>query len=468
MSLSFDRRRFLATSSGLAAMFAAKPHLFGQDTPIIGAKPISSDTLFLTWQRDPTTTMTIQWVGRASDTPDSQIYFRPHGMKIVPAWNEGPVAKQKPFPAIENALLKAEDALRTAKEKKEKIKPTDLEPEGTPKFTGPSDYVVFRAELSELCPGTEYEFTVGKASPTFRFRTMPAKATNAFHFISGGDCGVNSHALANNRIAAAQDPMFALIGGDLGYDNGTSGNTAIMFLRNYSQTMIDSKGRLIPLVACLGNHEVKGGYNKPFKDATFFAPLFDGLYSEHSYATLDFGNYLSLVLMDSGHCAKIPGEQTKWLDGVLRDRAGIANLIPVNHVPCYPSYRTPDTEKTTAGTGEEQRKHWCPLFDKYGVDVVLEHHDHTFKRTRPLRDSNIDEATGITYLGDGSWGRLRVPKGPEMRPYLEEVSGSYHLSLHRLEGEQRFHLALGESGKVLDIYRTAKKPRHRTPGVTTG
>ena len=127
-----------------------------------------------------------------------------------------------------------------------------------------------------------------------------------------------------------------------------------------------------------------------------------------------------------------------------------------------------ETVLTTTGTGQDQRKHWCPLFEKFGVDIVLEHHDHTFKRTRPLTDGSIDEATGITYLGDGSWGRLRVPKGPDLRPYLEEVSGSYHLSLHRLEGEQRFHLALGETGKVLDVFRTGKKPRHRTPGVTTG
>jgi hypothetical protein len=52
-----------------------------------------------------------------------------------------------------------------------------------------------------------------------------------------------------------------------------------------------------------------------------------------------------------------------------------------------------------------------------------------------------------------------------MRSYLEEVSSSYHITLHRLEGEQRFHLALGETGKVLDVYRAGKKPRHRKPDV---
>src|SRR5262249_19591188 len=149
-----------------------------------------------------------------------------------------------------------------------------------------------------------------------------AKATNAFTFVSGGDCGVNLHAVANNKIAAKQDPMFAMIGGDLGYDDGTKGDTAVQFIRNYSQTMIDSQGRLIPMVTAIGNHEVVGGYNKTRKDGTFFFPLFDGLYKDTSYATLDFGDYLSLVLLDSGHSAKVSGDQTDWLDKALGARAG--------------------------------------------------------------------------------------------------------------------------------------------------
>src|SRR5207237_7236765 len=132
-----------------------------------------------------------------------------------------------------------------------------------------------------------------KASPTYRFRTMPAKANDTIHFISGGDVGVNAHALANNLQAAKQDPMFALVGGDLGYDNGKSVEISLAFIRNYSKTMIGRAGRLIPLVACIGNHEVDGGYEKPREKAPFFYALFDGLFSDASYATLDFGDYLS-------------------------------------------------------------------------------------------------------------------------------------------------------------------------------
>ena len=85
--------------------------------------------------------------------------------------------------------------------------------------------------------------------------------------------------------------------------------------------MVGRDGRLIPMVACIGNHEVDGGYGKPRAKAPFFYALFDGLYPETGYATLDFGDYLSLVLLDTGHTTPIGGEQTDWLEKTLKARA---------------------------------------------------------------------------------------------------------------------------------------------------
>src|SRR5262249_21587197 len=158
----------------------------------------------------------------------------------------------------------------------------------------------------------------------------------------------------------------------------------------YSKTMIARDGRIIPMVTCIGNHEVDGAYGKQRDRAPFFYALFDGLYPETGYATLDFGDYLSLVLLDTGHTTPIAGAQTSWLEKALKARVDHPNLFVVNHVPAYPSYRNPEPPKVKDGqdkkfgTGEEQRTHWVPLFEKYRVPVVLEHHDHTFKRSKLL------------------------------------------------------------------------------------
>ncbi|HEY7310406.1 MAG TPA: metallophosphoesterase family protein [Gemmataceae bacterium] len=407
-----SRRAFLGTSlAGLAAGFV------GTDTSVTNARdeaPFCPDTLFLTWQRDPTTTMTVQWVGAAGETTDPTVFFaRPRADR----WLARP-ASARPFPR------------------------TDLK--------------VFRAELTGLWPGTDYEFRIGKESPTYRFRTMPAKATDTIHFISGGDCGVNPHTVANNIQAARQDPMFAVIGGDIGYDNGTSAAVSLAFLRNYSKHMIGRDGRLIPLIAGIGNHEVDGGYNRPRAKAPFFYALFDGLYPETGFATLDFGDYLSLVLLDSNHTTPIGGEQADWLEKTLRARKDHPNVIAVNHVPAYPSYRNPESTNGKDGTGAGNREHWVPLFEKYRVPLVLEHHDHTFKRTKPLL-GGLAHNNGVLYLGDGSWGRLRTPRKPDRLHYLAAAGREYHLSLHRLQGQERFHLALDERGRVMDVCRSGQR-----------
>jgi hypothetical protein len=91
---------------------------------------------------------------------------------------------------------------------------------------------------------------------------------------------------------------------------------------------------------------------------------------------------------------------------------------------------------------------------------VFEHHDHTYKRTHPLLDGRTSER-GIVYLGDGSWGKLRKPATPEERPYLAQVNEAYHLSVHRIEGRDRFHVALSDTGRVVVVSSTTKRGHAR-------
>jgi acid phosphatase type 7 len=411
-----SRRAFMGASLGglaggqiLRADEPTRPEVKEVEDP-----PFQPNTLFLTWQRDPTTTMTVQWIGVAGETPDTSVYYAKD--QKGPWKNQKSLTKPYPF----------------------------------------TDYKVYRAELTGLEAGCDYWFRIGSHSPKYRFRTMPAKAVNPINFISGGDCGVNAHTIANNIQAARQDPMFAIVGGDLGYDNGRSVDVSLAFIRNYSKHMIGKDGRLIPMITCIGNHEVDGGYGKPRSQAPFFYALFDGLFTDAGYASLDFGDYLSIVLLDTAHTTPIEGEQTEWLEETLEERKDHPNVMVVNHVPAYPSFRNYQGSNEKEGTGEGNRKHWVPLFEKYRVPVVLEHHDHTFKRTKPLLNGLVHD-NGVLYLGDGSWGRLRNPKTPDQLAYLARSSKDYHLSLHRIQGDERFHLALDENGRVMDVSRTGQR-----------
>lgn len=419
-----DRRSFFGAALSGAAAFSYASRSWAADTG--GVKPVAPtaptvqgpETLFLTWQEDPTTTMTVQWVGPVTAADTSVQYATVDS----PIWQIASTVL-KPYPN------------------------TDLK--------------VHRCHIRGLRPGTEYQFQIGGVEPTLRFRTMPAKATNTIQFVTGGDAGTDVHAINTNVLAAKQEPYFALIMGDLAYDNGRSPETFTQYLRNYRAHMVDAKGRLIPMLGGIGNHEVNGGYKGQRENAPQYLSVFDGFYPEKTFGVLDIGDYLSLVLLDSGHIAPIAGEQTDWLAKTLAERQSRPHLIVANHVPAYPSVRVPTGAEGKFGTGEEQRLHWSPLFERYNVDVVLEHHDHAFKRTHPLTNGMKDK-NGVLYLGDGSWGKLRMPKTPDLRPYLAAFSPAYHMTTHRLEGEQRFHVAIEESGKIADVcVTTNKRPARR-------
>lgn len=412
-----DRRRFLQTTS-LAIAGGYAQRVFGKiplEVPQFAERPTFEPTaLFLTWQRDPTTTMTIQWVGSEADGAERPVWYAKKGSQ---EWQQKEHSRRR-FPLSDNWIL--------------------------------------RAELTGLQPDTEYAFRIGADSAEQSFRTMPAKDTNPIQFVSGGDSGVGDHPRQTNKLAAQQAPGFVILGGDLAYENGDDPDRFLEFLINYSRDLRLAGDRLIPLVACIGNHDVAGKYGQTRKEAPFFYSVFDGLFPETGYAALDFGQYMSLVFLDTNHTSPIGGAQTDWLARALKEREDCPNVFVVNHVPAYPSARAFDGADGKLGTGEENRRYWSPLFERYNVDAVFEHHDHTYKRTHPLVDGRPN-AKGVLYLGDGSWGRIRKPTDRDKRPYLAIAEESYHLSVHRIEGRQQFHVALSDSGRVVDVCTSTKR-----------
>ncbi len=412
-----DRRRFLQSAS--LAVAGGYVHCAigntSSEAPKFAETPTFEPTaLFLTWQRDPTTTMTIQWVGSEADGAKRPVWYAKKGNQL---WRSQGCSKRR-FPL--------------------------------------SDHWILRSEMNGLEPDTDYIFRVGLDSPEFCFRTMPVKDTNPIQFVSGGDCGVGEHPRKTNKIAAAQAPRFVIMGGDLAYENGESPDRFLEFLKNYSSDLRDDQQRLIPLLGGIGNHEVVGSYEQPRTQAPFFYSIFDGLFPDTGFATLDFGQYMSLVFLDTNHTSPIEGAQTDWLARALKERQDCPNVFVVNHVPAYPSHRAFETVGDKIGTGEDNRRHWVPLFERYNVDAVLEHHDHTYKRTHPLLDGRPN-AKGVLYLGDGSWGKIRKPTDLNKRPYLAVAEESYHVSVHRIEGPQQFHVALSDAGRVVDVCMATKR-----------
>jgi hypothetical protein len=62
----------------------------------------------------------------------------------------------------------------------------------------------------------------------------------------------------------------------------------------------------------------------------------------------------------------------------------------VTHVPVYAVHS--DT------TAEKLKANWAPIFEQYGVDLVLEGHQHVYSRSYPMYQGQIDYENGIPYI----------------------------------------------------------------------
>lgn len=338
---------------------------------------------------------------------------------------------------------------------------------------GETEDPVFHARVSGLQPGTNYNYRLtqkGKEYAEGHFRTAPATASEPIRFVAGGDMGVKT-AVQISKLAADDDPLFAVVGGDIAYANGRDRQKWYEWIDQWVEHMRTPDGRSIPVILGIGNHEMKSlrdlrgweritglrRYGRRAKHAPFYYTFCD-LPDGKSNFSVNFGDYMTFLMLDSDHSQKVSA-QTDWLAEQLESASDKKHLFAVYHRPAW-------------GTGvkrnlESVQKEWSPLFVEHQVDCVFENDHHVYKRTHPIADGEVDPARGVVYLGDGAWGRtLR----PITRQSLRRIDGGDYLanfgSIHHYlrvtlhPDGSRLYEAIDRDDRVFDQYRqTASENR---------
>lgn len=247
----------------------------------------------MTWQHDPTTTMTIDW----------HLYPEDHHRKSVLHFRERGTEEWYKVIAVRKQV---------------------------PYF----DRIINRVEIRNLQPDTKYDFRLSESSQIYYFQTMPDRINRPVIFTSAGDI----HFRKGGDIAGPLDynPDFVINPGEGPNVNGDPYRVQNWYdwYASLLDNLIHDDGRVIPYIAVIGNHEVfrksrlLGGtsphdehtesqaeifmrkYNLWNNKATFFTHLFAFPGRENAtYGVLDFGDYLSLILLDSGINTPITGGQ---------------------------------------------------------------------------------------------------------------------------------------------------------------
>ena len=369
-------------------------------------RPIS---IYLSWQEDPTTTMTVRWISPLDESTTSLHYK--------------PVNKDSFF--IQEGICKP--------------------------FPNNEPYALHTVCLKNLTPKTVYSFHIEGYTVHHLFETMPKDLTEPLSFIIGGDINFSNPLLFQETThkAAELNPAFIIIGGDFACafkkKQPTEDVQKWLTLMKLWYETAENNTRLIPLLSVIGNHDIQGSYGKTLEQAPFFSFLL--LNGQKSFSVLRLGTYASLYLLDSGHAALPQGEQSEWLAKELERDAKALHRIAVYHVPAYPPVRSYRNAFISA-----VRRAWPPLFDTYRLHLAFENHDHAYKRTYPLKDSQYDPR-GVVYIGDGSWGtKPSTPKSADKTTLFEKTCHTRGFCFITLKATSREVSAINFDGSVIDSF----------------
>ncbi len=391
---------------------------------IAQAKRGIEEALF-TWTDSPSTTLNVIWL--VEEDESTRFAWGKEGEKIdrqAEVFRQSFYEKAISFWGIASDVKNARFSLPSLKD---------------------ADVEACRVQLTELSPDTVYCVKLGKKE--FKARTLPAKRPDRISFVTGGDMMHKPKYHADGvKAMASRSPDFALLGGDLAYANGQDWKRWLDWIEEYADHARTAEGLSIPFVVAIGNHEVIGGYGQTPKEAPLFFNLFP--FPEENSATyaIDLFDDLSVVVLNSNHTQSVES-QTEFLERALKQRSNHKHLFALYHFPAYGIVKG----GLEHSVSQSMRKHWTPLFDKYGLDAAFENDHHIYKRSNLIKHGKVD-SSGTLYIGDGAWG-VETRSFPEKdRWFVAKASPTRHVIEVVIENDVRTYRAINHDQKVFDEF----------------
>ena len=318
--------------------------------------------------------------------------------------------------------------------------------------------LVCEAELTGLKPDKRYYYRVGmwedfdfssgqfvkpNISTVGSFRTgMPKGSRDKFVFISAGDTrGGYGGLTANSGVYANIGAAFWMFNGDMN-DTGTQAEWEMWF---NAMEPVNMSSTLMPV---LGNHELIA--NVFFEQ--FSLPEEEDLpegYLKHAWA-FDYGNVHFIGMNSNTELAVVA--QIPWLVADLEKASSdpdIDWIIVMHHHAVYSS--------SNHGSTLYVQEHWVPLFEKYGVDLVFNGHDHMYERTKPIWQGEVNPEKGLTYVVVGAFFSPAYSNGYEWWTEISHHGDKGNYSVVEVDGPN-LHVVVysGDGTEVLDQFSFAK------------
>jgi hypothetical protein len=259
------------------------------------------------------------------------------------------------------------------------------------KGTGTAIYRMHQAHMCDLQPATTYSYQVGtdKAlSPVYTFHTAPDVSANP-------DAEIVAGVLGDSRDSAQ-------IWGQLAGELQTRSVDLLLFsgdavLEGLAQdewdAWFDAASAVLPttpIVMVDGNHEA---------NAINFYSQFAAPGDQETFG-LDYGHAHFTVANDSpDNVSDLTGAVLDAITADFQASASARWKLLMHHQPMY-SAGSPHMSNLTLRTA------WAPVIDQYGIDLVLNGHEHQYEISYPLKANTVQatNATGTVYVVSGGAG----------------------------------------------------------------
>lgn len=218
----------------------------------------------------------------------------------------------------------------------------------------------------------------GSPTSTVAWEAFPRDDPPPLHLVAVGDIGdsgarLDATAAAVDDLDGRQSVDALLLLGDNVYPAGDPSKLDSIVFRPFAALLEHAE-----LLAVLGNHDVMDGHAEGQVAA---------LGMPGRWWASQIGDAL-IVGLDS--TLVDDRDQVAWLQRTLAETSARWKIVMVHHPPYSAGYQ---------GSNEAVREAFSPLFEKYGVQLVLSGHDHDYQRSKVIR--------GVTYVVSGAGAGTR-------------------------------------------------------------
>lgn len=261
------------------------------------------------------------------------------------------------------------------------------------------------------------------------FRTPPAGSGKARFAIVGDTGSGNANQKAIAERLAAYRPEFVLHTGDVVYDDGEERLYPGRFFKPFAPISANA-----PVYPVFGNHDVKAEKGAAYLRAFDLPAKASGTERYYSFRWGQ-AEFFAIDTTDRDFM-KAGTPQVAWLERALASSNATWKVV-YGHHPFY-------SNGADGGKGF-LRSRVQPLFQKYGVDLYVNGHEHNYERF-------LNPIAGTRYLitgGGGAWlrpGRQKFQDKNKPSIYKDV----YHFMAAEMDGNRLTLKAVDKEGKMFD------------------